>query len=303
MPLPTTIKVGTAGWSYPDWGGMVYPRMHSPGFHQAAYLARYFDTLEINTSFYRPVRPEHARLWALRVSFNQRFLFTAKLHRSFTHDGNAGPDEERAVRAMADVLMESGRLGALLAQFPWSFKHTPENRAYVASLLERFGDYPMVVEMRHGDWLSRPFLELLDEHGAGFCNIDQPTLSHGLAPSAVLTGRVGYIRFHGRNYQSWFANGETESRHERYNYLYSARELAPWGKRIQQVAAGAQTTYVITNNHYQGKAAANALQLISILLGKPVEAPATLVEAYPELESFAETELPAQQVLFAASQL
>ena len=300
MPLPATIKVGPAGWSYADWAGIVYPRLRPPGFHQPAYLARYFDTLEINTSFYRPVRPEHARLWALRVAYNQRFLFTAKLHRSFTHDGNAGPEEERAFRGMADVLMESGRLGAVLAQFPWSSKHTTENRAYVAELLKRFRDYPMVVEMRHGDWLSRLFLELLHKHGAGFCNIDQPTLSHGMAPSAVLSGPIGYIRFHGRNYQSWFAHGETESRHERYNYLYSPTELEPWRNRIQKVAADAQTTFVISNNHYQGKGAANALQLISMLLGKRVEAPETLVEAYPELQAFVETSLPTQQALFAA---
>lgn len=300
MPLPPTIKVGTAGWSYPDWAGIVYPRIRPAGFHHAAYLARYFDTLEINTSFYRPVRPEHARLWATRVAYNQRFLFTAKLHRSFTHDGTAGPEEEHAFRGMADVLMESGRLGAVLAQFPWSFKHTAENRGYVAEMLERFREYPMVVEMRHGDWLSRPFLELLSERGAGFCNIDQPTLSHGMAPSAVVTGNIGYVRFHGRNYRSWFADGETESRHERYNYLYSTSELEPWRKRIEQVAAEAQTTYVITNNHYQGKAAANALELISMLLDRPAEAPETLLEAFPELQPFVMTRLPVQQALFTA---
>ncbi len=300
MTLPGGIRIGTAGWSYADWVGPVYPRLRPREFHQAAYLARYFDTLEINSSFYRPVRLEHARVWALRVAYNQRFLFTAKLHRSFTHERNAGPKEEQAFRAMADVLMESGRLGAVLAQFPWSFKHTRENRLYLAELLEQLREYPMVVEMRHGDWHSRPFLELLNEHGAGFCNIDQPTLSHGMPPTAVVTGRTGYIRFHGRNYRSWFAGGESETRHERYNYLYPAAELEPWRKRIQRVAADAQNTYVIANNHYQGKAAANALQLTSMLLGKRVEAPETLVEAYPELEPFAVTRLPTQQALFTA---
>ncbi len=300
MLLPPTIKVGTAGWSYPDWTGIVYPRLRPAGFHHAAYLARFFDTLEINTSFYRPVRPELARLWATRVAFNQRFMFTAKLHRSFTHEGSAGPEEEAAFRAMADVLMDSGRLGAVLAQFPWSFKHTAENRAYLAKLLERFREYPMVVEMRHADWLSRPFLELLREHRAGFCNIDQPTLSHGMEPSATVTGRVGYVRFHGRNYRAWFTNGDSESRHERYNYLYPASELEPWVKRITQIAEQANTTYVITNNHYQGKAATNALQLISMLLDRPVEGPEPLAESYPELEPYVLTQAPVQRALFTA---
>lgn len=295
-----SIRIGTAGWSYTDWVGTVYPKLRPRGFHQAGYLARYFDTVEINTSFYRPVRPEHARVWTSRVAFNQLFMFTAKLHRSFTHDLNPTDDDEREFRAMADVLMESGRLGAVLAQFPWSFKHTDENRAYVAALLERFHEYPLVFEMRHGDWMSPPFVDLLRKHKAGFCNIDQPTLSHGMAPSALVTGPVGYIRLHGRNYRSWFKEGESEARHERYNYLYSVAELEPWRKRIEQVSEESKTTYVITNNHYLGKAAANALQLISMLLGKKVEAPSPLAATYPELAPFVTTEEPTQQGLFHA---
>lgn len=300
MTLPVGIRIGTAGWSYADWVGKVYPERRPRGFHQAAYLARFFDTVEINTSFYRPVRPEHARVWAVRVAFNQRFMFTAKLHRSFTHDRNAGAQEEKEFRAMADVLMESGRLGAILAQFPWSFKHTTENRVYVSELLEQFHEYPLVVEMRHGDWHSRPFLDMLSERDVAFCNIDQPTLSQGLPPTAVSTARVGYIRLHGRNYKSWFQGGESENRHERYNYLYSPAELEPWLKRIEQVAERSRNTYVVANNHFEGKAAANALELISMLLGKKVEAPDTLVQAYPELQAFTTSRQPSQQVLFTA---
>ncbi|MCX6619309.1 MAG: DUF72 domain-containing protein [Acidobacteria bacterium] len=300
MPLPNNMRIGTAGWSYKDWAGKVYPAQRPRGFHEAAYLARYFDTVEINTSFYRAVRPEHARLWALQVAFNQRFLFTVKLHRSFTHEQNPGDKDERGFRAMADVLAESGRLGAVLAQFPWSFKHTPENRAYVQTLLERFRGYPVVIEMRHGDWLSPPFLELLKEQGAAFCNIDQPTLSHGLPPTAVVTAPLAYFRLHGRNYNSWFKGGESENRNERYNYLYTAAELEPLRKKIGQAAGQAQTTYVVANNHFEGKAAANALQLMSMFLDKRVEAPPPLRQAYPELEPFVFSEAPAQQGLFTA---
>lgn len=300
MQLPNNVRIGTAGWAYKDWVGRVYPAERPRGFHAVAHLARYFDTVEINTSFYRAVRPEHARVWALQVASNQHFLFTAKLHRSFTHDLNPADEDERAFRAMADVLAESGRLGAVLAQFPWSFKHTPEHRAYVGALLERFRGYPMVVEMRHGDWLSPPFLELLVEHEAAFCNIDQPTLSHGMQPSAMVTSPLAYFRLHGRNYKSWFKGGERENRDERYNYLYTAAELEPLRKKIEQASGQAQTTYVIANNHFEGKAAANALELISMFLGKRVESPPPLREAYPELEPFVFTEVPTQQGLFTA---
>lgn len=300
MQLPHSIRIGTAGWSYTDWVGRVYPRVRPRGFHEAEYLAHFFDTLEVNTSFYRAVRPEHARVWVSRIAFNQRFLFTAKLHRSFTHDLSPGDADEAGFRALADVLAESGRLGAVLAQFPWSFKHTDENRAYVGALLERFREYPMVVEMRHGDWMSPSFLELLRERKAGFCNIDQPTLSNGMKPSAVVTGPVAYFRLHGRNYKSWFKGGESEKRHERYNYLYPPAELEPVRHLIEQGSREADSTYVVANNHYLGKAAVNALELMSMLLDEKVQAPAPLVEGYPELAPFVETTVPTQQGLFTA---
>ncbi len=86
---PGTIRVGPAGWSYPDWAGIVYPARKPRGFHEAAYLSEFFDTIEINTSFYHPLRPEHCRQWIARVSPNPRFLFTAKLWQKFTHESSA----------------------------------------------------------------------------------------------------------------------------------------------------------------------------------------------------------------------
>src|SRR5262249_48733570 len=73
------IRVGPAGWSYPDWFGYVYPTPKRKGFHEATYLAQFFDTIEINTSFYSPIRPDHAAQWTERVAANPRFVFTAKL--------------------------------------------------------------------------------------------------------------------------------------------------------------------------------------------------------------------------------
>jgi uncharacterized protein YecE (DUF72 family) len=175
-------------------------------------------------------------------------------------------------------------LGALLAQFPISFKCTDENRAYVERLVERFRSYPLVLEIRHASWNEPDVLRWIQGLGIGLCNIDQPLLGRAVGPSAHATSAVGYIRLHGRNYKQWFA--ETNVR-DRYDYLYSAKELAGWKERAQEVAVKTETTYVVANNHNLGKAAVNALQLISMIEARKVKVPATLVPRYPELEQIA----------------
>ena len=92
------IRCGTAGWSYPHWDNIVYPRPKPRGFHGLEYLSHYLDTVEINTSFYRPLRPEIARVWLRKIASNPRFRFTAKLLRRFTHERDAGRAEETACK-------------------------------------------------------------------------------------------------------------------------------------------------------------------------------------------------------------
>jgi uncharacterized protein YecE (DUF72 family) len=128
------IRIGPAGWSYKDWDGIVYPPNPPKGFHPASYLAQFFDTIEINSSFYRPPAASSVRGWVQRVSANPRFKFTAKLFRAFTHERNANQEDESAVKEGLDVFAGADRLGALLLQFPWSCKFTPENREYIADL-------------------------------------------------------------------------------------------------------------------------------------------------------------------------
>lgn len=291
------VRVGPAGWSYSDWAGYVYPSRRPKGFHEAAYLAEFFDTIEINTSFYQPLRPDHAALWVERVAANPAFLFTAKLWQKFTHDPSATKDDERAVRAGFDVLRKAEKLGAVLLQFPFSFHRTGETISYLASVLRRFADYPLVVELRHSSWQSPDTLFLLREHNTGFCNIDQPIIGRSLEPSAEATSLVGYVRLHGRRYDTWFSDNPATPAHERYNYLYSPEELDPWVARIRAVSEHTRDTFVVTNNHYQGKAVVNALQLISILKGTPVKVPEPLRQHYPQLERIA-SEMPAEPTLF-----
>ena len=296
------VRVGPAGWSYPDWAGYVYPSRRTKEFHEATYLAEFFDTIEINTSFYQPLRPEHAAQWLDRVAANPRFVFTAKLWQRFTHDvtsaaSGSAAEDERAVRAGFDVLRTANKLGAVLLQFPFSFHRTAETVAYLSALLKRFADYPLAVEVRHGTWDAPETLDLLRTSGVSFCNIDQPNIGRSLGPSAQTTAAVGYVRLHGRRYDTWFSDDETIPVHERYNYLYSTEELTPWVTRVRKVGQQARNTFVITNNHFQGKAVVNALQLISILKGSKVKVPEPLRRHYPQLESIADAP-PAEPMLF-----
>lgn len=294
---PKNILVGPAGWSYADWGGIVYPVKKPAGFHEASYLAEYFDTIEVNTSFYQPLRPAMCWQWLERVAGNPRFLFTAKLWQRFTHESGATADDERAVREGFDMLAGAAKLGAVLLQFPFSFHRTRENTSYLKRLLKTFRDYPLVVEVRHATWNDPAFYEMLQERGVGFCNVDQPVIGRSLKPSERATAAVGYVRLHGRRYDTWFSDDPKTPPEERYNYLYSPEELDPWAKRIRKVAETAKTTFVITNNHFQGKAVVNALELISLLTGSKVRVPEPLRHHYPELERIA-SEPAAEPTLF-----
>ena len=294
---PGSIRVGPAGWSYSDWAGIVYPARKPRGFHEAAYLSEFFDTIEINTSFYQPLKPEHCRQWIERVSTNPRFVFTAKLWQRFTHEVGAGVEEEHAVREGFDVLRDAGKLGAVLLQFPFSFHRTEGNTAYLDNLLKRFSDYPLAVEVRHATWNDKEFYSMLHERGVGFCNIDQPVIGRSIKPSEYATAPVSYVRLHGRRYDSWFSDDPAAPPSERYNYLYTEAELEPWSERIRRVAQTSDSTFVIANNHFEGKAVVNALQLVHLLTQSKVKVPDPLRQRYPELDRIA-CEPPAEPMLF-----
>jgi uncharacterized protein YecE (DUF72 family) len=183
-------------------------------------------------------------------------------------------------KAGLDSLASENMLGAVLLQFPISFKNTDRNRDYLESLLDKFRQYPLVVEVRHNGWTNEGTLRYFMEKGVAFCNIDQPLLGKAVVPSGHVTSNLGYVRLHGRNYEQWF---DSDSRNDRYNYLYTRPELEKWKGRIDVIAGQAQKTFVIANNHFEGKAAVNALQLESMLKGGPVKVPPTLSQRYWEL--------------------
>ncbi len=278
------IRVGIAGWDYPDWNGVVYPAEAGRDFDRMRYLAEYVDLIEVNTSFYGPPRPSTSAAWVERVSDLPAFRFSAKLWRRFTHErGEAWTAKDVAdVRGGFDPLMESGKLDAVLLQFPMSFKNGEPEREWLAEVVRTFDEYPLVVEVRHASWNEEGFYRWLADEGVGFVNIDQPLFHRCLKPSARCTARVGYIRVHGRNYQDWFRRNA--GRDARYDYLYPVEKLEPWVERAQEVAAAPETPVVdvVFNNHYRGKAVVNAIQFDSLLTGRATAAPPQLVRADPE---------------------
>ena len=276
------IYIGTAGWSYPDWDGIVYPAEKPENFDTLTYLSNYFDVIEINSTYYRPPNKNITKNWLKRVENNKDFKFTLKIHKNFTHERKNLSDSDAIIfKDGIEPLFSEGKLGAILIQFPWSFKFVPENSQYLKKLISMFSGYPLVLEVRHRSWDNELIYEFLREKGVGFCNIDQPRMRTQLAPTDKATSNVGYIRLHGQNLENWFK--EDVGRDERYDYLYSIDELAPWVQRILSVAKEAKETYAIANNHFRGKAATNALQLKFMVSKDKVKVPETLKNVYPQL--------------------
>jgi uncharacterized protein YecE (DUF72 family) len=279
------LRVGPAGWNYKDWEGTVYPQSPGKSFDPLSFLASYVDTVEINSSFYAPPRPKDAASWARRVQGNRRFRFTAKAWQRITHErtdawqtGSLVQDCDEIRRSMSPLL-EAEVLGVLLVQFPWSFRYTDENLAYLDLIARYLGDFPLAVEVRHASWDLEPFYSLLRDKQVAFCNVDQPVIGESLRPGARVTSRIGYFRLHGRNYRTWF--DEHAGRDARYDYLYTKAEVADLSKKIAAVNQSADETYAITNNHFRGQALVNALEILEELDVEPPAVPPSVLASYP----------------------
>jgi uncharacterized protein YecE (DUF72 family) len=308
-PALDKVWIGPAGWSYKDWKGRVYPAEAIRKFDPLEYLARYFDVVEINTSFYQPVPRAWTKAWLRRIEHNPRFGFTAKLWRRFTHERGTPPTGEEIAQYKdgIDAIAEEERLLAVLVQFPWSFRNGPDERAWIAKIARTFGDYPLVLEVRHASWDDPETLSWLGERGIALATIDQPQFDESLDATERRTSPLVYYRLHGRNYANWWA--ENRESHERYDYLYPPDELRPWAERVRDAAADPAVLAVIaiTNNHYQGQAAVNALQLKSWTTGRRVAVPEPLRQSFPDVTEpiatrpDAAAELPPQTELFGRS--
>lgn len=280
--------IGTAGWSYKDWEGIVYPKKKEPHFHALTFLAQYTNVIEINSTFYRPPAMHIALSWTKRVINNPSFLFTVKLHQIFTHQRKDFTQKDvDNFKFGIEPLRAKNKLAAILIQFPWSFANTTSHIDYLIKLFKLFSGYSLVIEVRHGTWNQDHFFKLLEDFRVSFCNIDQPLIGNSLKPSTIVTtSELSYVRLHGRNYENWFK--KDAGRDDRYDYMYKANELDDWVKRIKELGNKSGKVLVITNNHYRGQALANALQIKNKITGEKIDIPLSLLKTYPLLKDIAE---------------
>lgn len=289
MPSDVRWWIGTAGWSYPDWHGIVYPARHGREFRPLTALARLFNAVEVNSTFYGMPDARITALWTPQVPDD--FRFAIKLHQDFTHAHQRSQYSEHAQRFLAALvpLRDSGKLGPVLIQFPWSFRYCPASVEHVARLADLLPDLSRAIEVRHASWSTPEAQAQLTQHGV-LCCIDQPQLRDCLAPASPTAAPFAYLRLHGRNAAHWFA--ENEPAYERYNYLYSEAELSEWASRLVPIASSFAEFYVFANNHYRGQAVANALELRALLGLPPCEIPHSLFARYPRLERVAAAVTP-----------
>jgi uncharacterized protein YecE (DUF72 family) len=294
------ILFGTAGWSYEDWKGRVYPPHPGSRFDPLAYLARYFDLVEVNVSFYRLPRPETVSSWIRRVEDQPDFTFMLKGPAAWTHPDHAGLAEGRSTaeefRRLAEILAEVGRLGAVLLQFPWSLRDGRLARERIAGLLDRLAGLPVAVEVRHGDFAGEDWPRWLLERGALPVNVDQPLIGSSLPLTRWRGAGASYFRLHGRNEATWF--DRRAGRDARYDYLYGDDELRELAAAITDVARDGPPVFVVANNHYLGQAPVVALQLKAHFAGSRIPLPPSLLPHYPPLASIALAENGGQGDLF-----
>ena len=280
------VRVGVAGWSYADWRGTFYPPDPGREFSELEFIARLFDCVEINVTFYREVAAATFERWARVVEAIEGFSFTAKTHRDLTHSTQLDGAHVRSLcartRESLRPLVERGILGAVLVQFPWYFIDTPEHRERIERLRDGLGDLPIVVEVRDRSFFDTSkdgALRWLERLGVNVAVIDLPHSAHAPPWGSFNTGPIGYFRFHGRNTAAWF--DPQAGRDQKYDYLYRQSELLEFLPAVEGVAARTLVTYVIMNNHFRGQAPANALQFLGYLGRAPRKPPHPVQHEFP----------------------
>ena len=253
------VLIGTSGYSFADWVGPFYPDNILKG-KMLDYYKEHFQTVEINSTYYRIPHP--AIFYNIQKKVPPEFEFIIKTHRSFTHDRKDLDENAIKFNEAIKPIKEAGSLHGLLAQFPWSFKFSPLNLKYILDGKNYFGDVPLFAEFRHDSWNKPEVYASLKDNSIGFCCVDEPQLKEMFPPLAKTTTNVGYVRFHGRNDKDWW---QPRKGSDRYNYNYKKEELADWLKKIDQLRKQTEKVYLFFNNCHHGQAVKNAKMMQELL--------------------------------------
>ena len=253
------LYIGTSGFSYQDWVGPFYPENIVKG-DMLTHYARQFNTVEVNSSYYR-IMPAVV-FYHLQNKVPADFKFTAKANQVITHTRDKNEAVFQEFKASLQPILKNNKLGCILAQFPYSFHYNSDNLDYLLYVKEKLDYAPLVVEFRNNYWLKDSVFDFLRNNEIGFCMVDQPALKGLIPPLAVATSQLAYLRFHGRNKEKWWKH---EHAYQRYDYLYNEQELEEWVPKIKEVISQTSDQYIFMNNHYRGKAVKNALMLMGLL--------------------------------------
>ncbi len=299
---PQTL-VFPSDWQHPDWNSAFYGKSLSSGA-ALEFLSGHFDATELRCTHWEFPHPEVMAVWARRVSANPRFRFNPLLHRRFTHERTLEAAEVKRFCEGLRPLLAAGRIGALVMQFPWSFKFTEENKQAFLALRRAFGQFPLVAEFRHSSWQYPEALGVLVDYKVGCVNADLPEHIRGAAPASELTSPIGYFRFHGRNRSLWEKEWSLrEARFAEEPYLYTTKKLEEWQSRIERVSPYADACYVAFTNDADAASAVNALMLRALMGEEGLVAPEALVAAHGYALDQFETRRPVQRELIPMTKL
>lgn len=240
------LYFGCAGWSYKEWIGPLY----DPDKSMLQQYASVFDTVELNSSFYKS--PDEGTVLGLTRYTKRGFMFSAKINQKFTHELRLKLNDEAQGQLenfvqLFDPLLTQDRLGCFLIQLPPSLRRNNELlESFLAALPHRY-DY--VVEFRHKSWLDDRTWSTLAKYEAAYCIVDEPLLP----PEVHVTSPIGYIRWHGHGQRPW------------YNYRYTQQQLQDWVPKVKEIHENTKKTFGIFNNHFHGYAPENCVQIMDML--------------------------------------
>ena len=275
------VFVGMGGWDLPPFHRYFYPPRLKKGFRKLEYYSQFFDSVEVNVTFYNTaLTPDHSSQWLSDVSVNKDFVFTVKLFQGFTHTFTATNDDVRAVHRLLEPIAAAGKLGGLVMQFPYSFANRPERQSYIVHLGRVFAPYRKFVELRHNSWNSSIIHDLFREHDLHLVNVDLPPMKEHMPPTSLAWNGAAYFRLMGRNVRAW----NRPELGERYNYYYSEKELEELLIRMRRVREDSDDVFVVFHNDPEANSLVNGFQLRHLMRKPRVLVPQGMVQAFPELK-------------------